>query len=409
MNDNYLLLIVLISVVLYYMHQRSNVDITQQNKDKKQVKPVKSSFEDTNKMHIGKYIDATIDNLIEEKQQLDIKNMSSEFQGLKKHRNEEEIKNMLDNISDFTDKFDRYSRITNDENINLSSKIKDNLAEISKNDNQIYDTFVQDFYDKYKKKLISEENVLNNIGLHGVNDNNSQESFADTQITGDNKIVSFLGRYTVIPYQYTGFNNVYMSLTKYGIEDNNNLVNSPIKTELKEKYVLGFYLLDALVVEYEVDIYIKDKTLLELMPSENQSYVNEANNTDVNIDIMNNLTGIIVDIKNEIPVYNPNYNIVRKVEAENIKNILGNIGIMSNTKLYLFLAEAQFEKRYFNLDGGLNGISKGAYYQETDDDLFRCYSSNSNTLLHLKKTNTINKPFQSLTGAGLIKKLDIFG
>ena len=410
MNDNYLLLIVLISVILYLMHQRTN------NKGDKggnevnignEVKENKDKFQDVNvnpnvnNMNIGIYIDSTIDDIIEDKQQLDIKNLNTEYQGLKKHRNEEEIKNMLDNISDFTDKFDRYSRITNTENINLSETIKDKIGKLQKNDNNIYNSFVQDFYDKYKAKLLVEETIFSNkIGLHGE----SKEQFADTQITSDNKIVSFLGKYVVLPYQYRGFNNVYMVITKYGSE---NEVDSILTDSLKNKYTLSFYLLDSLVIEYEINLYIKDKTLLELMPSENKN-VTESLNTDLNIDIMNNLTGIVIDIKKEIPVYNPNYNIVRKEEAESIKNILGNIGITSNTKLYLFLTESQFEKRYFNLHGGLEGISTDSYYEETNDDLFRCYSSNGTTLLHLKKGNTINKPFQSLTGEGIVDKLKSF-
>ena len=418
MNDNYLLLIVLISVLLYFMHQRSN-NLEQINKvpNKSTFLNTKDNIQDTNtntntNINEGTYIDATIDNLIEDKQQLDIKNLDSEYKGLKTYRNEENIKNMLDNISDFTDKFDRYSRITNVENINLSETIKDKINQLKNNDNHIYNSFVQDFYDKYKSKLLIEETIFSNkIGLHGEKDNNNNENkegFADTQISNDNILVSFLGRYTVLPYQYRGFNNVYMGITKYGIDNNNNIANSPLYKDLKNKYVLSFYLLDSLVVEYEIDLYLKDKTLLDLMPviNENEN-VRRSNNTDLNIDIMNNLAGIVIDIKKEIPVYNPNYNIVRKEEVENIKNILVNIGITVNKKLYLFLTESQFEKRYFNLNGGLNGVSKGSYYQETNDDLFRCYSSNSTTLLHLKKANNINKPFQSLTGEGIIDRLNI--
>ena len=420
MNDNYLLLIVLISVVLYLMHQKcdkkdkhkhthhkekNNVPKKQKQKQKQKQK---DDFQNVFNMDIGKYIDTTIDNLIEDKQLLDIKNLGSNYQGLKIHGNDEEIKNMLDNISDFTDKFDRYSRITNNENINLSEDIQNKINQLKNNDSNIYNSFVQDFYDKYKAKLLVEETILSNkIGLHGVDDN--KEGFADTQIAGDNTIVSFLGRYTVLPYQYSGFNNVYMGITKYGIE-NNNTRTPPNIEELRNKYILSFYLLDELVVEYEIDLYIKDKTLLDLMPvtENNNNNNNQELNTYLNIDIMNNLAGIVIDIKKEIPIYKPTYNIVRKEEVENIKNILGNIGISSNKKLYLFLTDSQYEKRYFNLNGGLTGVSKDAYYQDSDDDLFRCYSSNSTTLLHLKKSNLINKPFQSLTGSEIINKLDIY-
>ena len=347
MNNNYLLLIIIFTLLIYFLYnnQHDNRSIkspeVELNKDK---------FDDT--MTINNYL-------------------NSKTLELKKEKNfNEESVVTLDKFKKFNNNFEKYNESIQNNITDYKTSLENDITNISQNvknyDYSDIDEFYKIYEDNYPKPIPTTIDEHFTASIDKTQEKN-ENIFLDT----------FLGTYSVLPYQYNNLNLVYFVISKIIPEkEDQNLItpttNNNTKTNVRnEKYIMGIYIKNILIQEYII----------------NFEKINEKSS-----DNSDNIKGITVLIKDEIPlVRKPNMN---EVEVENIKDILFNLGFTDNSQFHLFLVNSRFDKRYLtaNIKGKVDVIE----YQKNNDDLFRIYSTKGTTILHLKKKQLVDKPFESL-------------
>lgn len=352
-TTNYLLFIILFTVILF---------VFTNNCDKKD--DVAEKF---NNINIGNYIEDNTEKLLNEKMEHEFNSTKEELKNLPEYKHGIKSRELKHKMEKFNNRLDELSNINIEESKDIIRDVDNYINTINETDKDIYNSFIVDYYDEHHNKIFKEDAEFNKVESH----------FTDTVEKAKNddiELETFMGKYFVLPYQYKEFDNVYMILTKK--------IN--LDTNEEDGYVLSFYVLDELVCDYEVELQKKHDNLFNL----------KENNSSTSEDLKNNLLGyeisIIKENANETFEYKyPKY-------RNGVKNMLNNLGVNKNMKLYIFMVDNQFNKQNLNMDGSINGMSEDAYFHKDVDDLFRIYSKNGATLIHLSKKNTIDKPFKSL-------------
>ena len=332
----------------------------------------KDDFNDT--MTINNYINSKMDELEKEKDELSEKKLDSDFKGNHNYL-DSASDNLFNKYQRFTQNFIKHNEgIQNDIDTSSITTIPDNIKYI-KNNNENYNyAKINEFYEIYNKNFTPEVPPVINKHEHFLSTTSPE---------------TFIGTYSVIPYQYKNFNKVNIVISKYSPPITNNIfieqqsTNKIYNTEA-DTHTMGFYIDDFLILEYKIDFYnIKSRCNKDSCPDETSLADNE-----------NNIKGITIEIKEKIELLVKSTKIINEIEIENIKHILFNLGFKINSKLHLFLVKKRFDTRYItpNIDGKKEIIE----YQRSNDDLYRIYSTNGTTLLHIKKKQDIDKPFQSL-------------
>jgi hypothetical protein len=394
MNDNYLVLILCFSILIYFTYKNNTKENNTKENNTKENNTKENNTKDkfNNTIRVNDYIQSKINELNEQKEIYDMEI---------KNDNYIDNNNLLNNYVEFNKDINEYTDIIKDETNELKSLTNTNFKSVENNYNQYNNYKIDKWYFDFDKKYnnIFENNPNNSPIVNHHNDtfsntNNNIELFSDT-IENDNLFSSFLGTYFVLPYQYKNLNRVYFVISKYINEQDTNKIIEEGPNEIYDlnidKYVMAVYIDDFMINEYEINIARFESIFLETY---NSNTMNEANKNE-NPDMKDNLEGVTITIEKEIPLLIKNSTVINEIEIDNVKNILYNLGFYINNKFHLFLVKSKFEKKYLNITT-VEGTKQKLEYQDTNDDLYRCYSINGTTLLHIKKKNEINKPFQSL-------------
>lgn len=358
MNDNYLLLIIFFTLLMYFMYHKpkntfqnktDNIDpIIKSNLDNNK----KDDFDDT--MTINNYINSKINKLEKDKENVSDKNT------------------ILNKYKQFNQNIDNYGKSLSDNIIHYKESITSSLTNLSnKIDNYNYSN-IKDFYDIY-------ENNFSEL---------TPPPAIDEHFLATTAMDTFMGTYSIIPYQFKNLNKVHIVISKYSPPITNNIfiekekpTNEIYNTE-KDTHIMGIYINDFLIQEYKIDLTNIKKQC------ENGICSDDIRTDDSNI------KGITIQIKEEIPLLIKSTKAINEVEIDTIKHIIFNLGFKIGNKFHLFLVNERFEKRY--ITPHIDGKKEFIEYQKTNDDLFKIYSTNGTTILHIKKRQTIDKPFQSL-------------
>ena len=353
-TTNYLLFIILFTIILFIFTNKC-----------------KKTNEKFNNIDIKNYIEDNTEKLLNEKLEHDFNSTKEELKTLPEYKNGIKSRDLKHKMEKFNNRLNELSNVNIEENKEIEKDINTFINSINETDKDIYNDFILEYYNEHDNKIFDKiqnyEDSFNKVQTH--------EDFVNTNETTRNNDIdleTIMGKYFVLPYQYKEFNNVYMILTKKVNLDRNE----------DEGYVLGFYVLDELVCDFEVELEKKHENLLNLKEKSKSE------------DLSKNILGYEIFIKQENP--NNTFEFKYPKYREGVKNMLKNLGFSKNMKVYIFMVDNQFNKQYLNIDGEINGISQDEYFHTDSDDLFRIYSKNGATLLHLSKKNTIDKPFQSL-------------
>jgi len=353
-TTNYFLLIILFTVLLFVFTDGC--------------KNTEMMTEKFNNIDISNYIEDNTEKLLNEKMEHEFNSTKENLKNLPEYKNGIKSRVLKNKMEKFNNRLNELSNVNIEEDAEIVQEVENYIASINETDKDIYNSFIVDYYKEHDNKIFDKDRVFND------NFNKVESHFQDTTSTDDIELETFIGKYFVPPYQYKEFDNVYMILTKK--------IN--LDTNEEDGYVLSFYVLDELVCDYEVELQKKHDNLLNL----------KENYSSTLGDLEKNLLGYEISIikensnkKNEFKY--PKY-------RSGVKNMLNNLGVKENMKLYIFMVDNQFNKQYLNMDGTIDGMSEDAYFHKDVDDLFRIYSKNGATLLHLSKKNTIDKPFKSL-------------
>ena len=357
-TTNYLLFIILFTIILFIFT----------NNCEKEKPNVPENF---NNINISNYIEDNTDNLLKEKIEHEFNSSKEDLKNLPEYKNGIKSRELKNKMEKFNNKLDELMRVNVLEDTEIKKGVENYIVSIEETDEDIYNDFILEYYKEHDNKIFDKEQVFNEV-FNEVETH--KEEFTNMQ-NDDIELETFMGKYFVAPYQYKEFDNVYMILTKK--------INVDTQSVKDDEYILSFYVLDELVCDYKVDLKKKHENLLNVK-------VSNENTTDLN----KNILGYEISIANELP--NETYQFKYPKYREGVKHMLNNLGVKPNMKLYIFMVDNQFNKQYLNMDGTIDGMSEDAYFHKDVDDLFRIYSKNGATLLHLSKKNTIDKPFQSL-------------
>ena len=373
MNDTiYFILIIIFTLIIFLFSNNCRKKETHSllSKDK---------FYNTKELDITDYINSSV-NIFDDK----IKNINSMsnnplFKDDAKYKFGLENKNLSKDMNLFNNQLDMLMDSTLLSCGKKKENIEKNIKMITEQENQINNKYVNQFIELYNKQ----ENELGVDNTHkqfnkfnlseDIDKHNNLEGFENsnaTVIKNEINLSIFKGKYLVLPYQYNKLNNVYLLL-----DDNNvNVAHTPDKL-----YLLSFYLLNNKILEFEVTINFKNKSLFD--------FNNEKISS--NPDTSSNIKGIILTIKTKKIQKINNYKYLNTINY--IKNILNQLGIKEGNKLMFFLVDSKFENttRY--------DISENKL-EETNTELYRLYNINGTTLLQLSKKSIIDKPFTSLLG-----------
>ena len=356
---NYLLFIILFTVILFII---TNICNERDNFTEK-----------FNNIDISNYIEDNTEKLLNDKIEHELNSTNEQLKKLPEYKNGLKSRALKHKMEQFNNRLDELSNVNIEESKDIIHEVHNYIDSINKTDKDIYNSFIVDYYKEHDTKIFDEERLYNDKF------NKVESHFQDTTSTDDIELETFIGKYFIQPYQYKEFNNVYMILTKK--------IN--LDTNEEEGYVLSFYMLDELVCDYEIELQKKHDNLLNLQ-QEKDARTQERKEEDLRKNILGYEISIIKENPNETFEFKyPKY-------RSGVKNMLNNLGVKENMKLYIFMVDNQFNKQYLNTDGSIDGMSKDAYFHKDDDDLFRIYGKNGATLLHLSKKNTIDKPFKSL-------------
>jgi len=361
-TNNYLLFIILFTVILFVFTNNSN----------ERGNSVTEKFKD--KVNISTYIEDNAEKILKEQMEHEFNSTKEDLKNLPEYKNGIKSRDLKHKMEKYNNRLDELMNVNTNEDLDIKHDIENYIDSIEEKDKDIYNSFILDYYKEHDEKIFDADEFFNekfNI-VDLVKDN-----FRDTVVRARNddiELETFMGKYFVLPHQYKEFNNVYMILTK----------KIHLDTNEERGYVLSFYVLDELVCDYEVDLQKKNETLFNL---KTKTKTTEEGLND-------NLLGYEISIMKENA--NKTFEFKYPKYRDGVKNMLSNLGVKENMKLYIFMVDNQFNKQYLNTDGSIDGMSEDAYFHKDSDDLFRIYSKNGASLLHLSKKNTIDKPFQSL-------------
>ena len=356
-TSNYLLFIILFSVILFVCTNKSKNNVTEKFND----------------ITIADYIEDNTKKLLDEKREHEFNSTKEELKNLPEYKNGIKSRELKNKMEKFNNRLNELSNVNIEDANDIIEDTEKYINSIEDTDKDIYNKFIIEYYKEHEDKVFDKEKLFNEV----FNKIETHSSFQDTNSKNRNDdidIETFLGKYFIPPYQYNKFDNVYMLLSK-----KNNLNFNEF-----DNYIMSFYVLDELVFDFEVELIKKKENLLNL----------NENITTTSDDLKNNILGYEITINKELP--NKTLQFKYPKYRNDVKNILNQIGVKENMKLYIFIVDNQFNKQYLNMDGSIEGMSEDAYFHKDVDDLFRIYSKNGATLLHLSKKNTIDKPFKSL-------------
>ena len=365
-TTNYLLLIICISVVILILCDKST--------EKYQ--------EYENEIKMKDYINDNTDNLLKQKHELELNSNKEQLKNLQDYKDGLKNRELKHDMEIFNSRLNELLNVNTLEDSEIRENISNYIDNIDTSDTDIYDKHVLEYYKTYKTQITNDEQEFNKqfskIDTH--------ENF-DTTVNNDNKLALFIGKYFIIPYQYKEFNNIYMILTKDKRENRNTLdtEESGETYNILDDYILGFYVLDELIVDYSVKLYKKNDTLLNIFKK-----------TETSPEELNNyLSGYEIEIQKE--------NAVKLNQSDfpksrgSAKNMLNMLGIKEGSNFYIFKTEPLFNKQYINPNGDVEGVSKDTFFYKDTDDNFKIYNKTGTTLLQLtKKNESVDKPFQPL-------------
>jgi hypothetical protein len=374
-STNYLLIIILISVVLFLF-----CDTNKEKVEKFNTINGNGNKNDEKDITIKEYISDHSSKLMNDKMELELRLARDEFRSLPEYNYGFKSRELKNEFEKFNNKLDELMIVNTVEDSQIKENITDFINNIDKTDKEIYNNFVLDYYDDYKTKIIKDEEQFNKQ----LTEIETHETFANTIVNSNYKnniqLEPFLGKYYVLPFQYKEFNNIYMILTK----DAQYSTNGENQNENHNKYLLGFYVLDELICDFKINLFKKTKPISDIT----------SDITSDNKDIEDNLMGYELQIVKENPNKLDEFKFPKY--RNNAKKILNELGIIENMNLYIFIVKSQYDKHYLNTDGSIEGVDPESYFHKDADDMFRLYNKNGATLLHLGKKNIIDKPFQSL-------------
>lgn len=365
----YLILIVIFTFIVFllYNNETTNNSVTKDN------------FNNTDNIDISDYINSNVNYFMDKKKYIDSMSAKPIIKDEPKYKYGLENHNLSQDMNYFNTKL-----CMNMENLLVStakikSNIDNNIKHIQENEENLHSDYVKSFNMMYKQQNKDLGYDLLDKEFSGFYDNdeidkhNVLEGFESndtaTEIKNANNLSLFTGKYFILPYQYNNFNNVYMTLTDSNVS---------VKYNPNKVYLLSFYLLDNKFLELEATIAFKNKTLYD---EENDLI------TPTNIELLSNIKGIILTITKKKPKEINNFKYINTIN--HIKNILKQLGIAQGKQLMFFLVDSKFDKtKQIKL--------KEKKVETIENDLYRLYSVNGTTLLHLTKKSIIDEPFASL-------------
>lgn len=366
MNDTiYFILIVIFTLFIFLFY--SNYKIKCVNRD---------NFKNTDILDISDYIKSNVNILEERKDSINTMSKLPIIKEEPRYKYGLENHNLSKEMDLFNNQLDSLMDSTLLSSAKLKSNISENIKKIEENEKNLNADYVRDFQDLYKKQ---QENLKMNVldkefSKFYVNEkidkhNEGFENNKATEIKNESNLSIFKGKYFILPYQYNNLNNVYMNL----IDNNPNVKYSSDKI-----YLMSFHLLNIKFIEFEVTIDFKNETLFD-----------EENNLieSTNPEFGDNIKGIIITIKPTKPKQLNNYKYLNTINQ--IKNLLKQLGIKPDSKLMFFLIDSKFESK-------TQCFLKKKECNFIDNALYRLYSIDGLTLLHLTKKSIVDKPFNSL-------------
>jgi len=335
------------------------------------------------------YINDNTDNLLKQKHELELNSNKEQLKNLQDYKDGLKNRELKHGMEIFNSRLNELLNVNTLEDSEIREDIFNYINNIDTSDKYIYNNHVLEYYKTYKTQITNDEQEFNKqfskIDTH--------ETF-DTTVNNDNKLALFIGKYFIIPYQYKEFNNIYMILTKDKREKRNTVdtEESGETYNILDDYILGFYVLDELIVDYSVKLSKKNDTLLNQFKNiETDTY------TDTDTEELNkNLSGYEIEIQKENAVKLNQTNFPKSRSAA--KNMLNMLGIKEGSNIYIFKSEPLFNKQYINPNSDVEGVTKENFFYKDTDDNFKIYNKTGTTLLQLtKKNESVDKPFASLS------------
>jgi hypothetical protein len=372
-TTNYLLLIICFSVVILIICDKSTEKYQNENQNE-------NENENENEMKIKDYINDNTDNLLKQKHELELNSNKEQLKNLQDYKDGLKNRELKHGMEIFNSRLNELLNVNTLEDSEIRENISNYIDNIDISDKDIYNNHVLEYYKTYKTQITNDEQEFNKqfskIDTH--------ETF-DTTVNNDNKLALFIGKYFIIPYQYKEFNNIYMILTK-DKREKRNTEGSGETYNMLDDYILGFYVLDELIVDYSVKLYKKNDTLLNLFKNIETSPE----------ELKKNLSGYEIEIQKENAVKLNQTNFPKSRSAA--KNMLNMLGIKEGSNIYIFKSEPLFNKQYINPNSDVEGVTKENFFYKDTDDNFKIYNKTGTTLLQLtKKNESVDKPFASLS------------
>lgn len=351
MNSSYSLIFLIIILVLLFIYYFNKTQKHQESKSKSKSNTQRNDF-DTTSLEIVDYIDNKINNFTELIKENELKCAIDKNDPMCKFKIFE--KNLANNMGNFSKKLNTYIDVVNEDINETVNNIKENISVIDKQDEKLYNKYVQKFYD-----------ILDNKKIIDNKDNIIKSHFTNTLLDK----TEYYGEYLILPYQYILFNNIKMFINKENFEEDEKEY---------EKNVLYFKFNDIMLNKFEIDINLNQKSLI----------CNNKENNEIdecNLDY-NRLT---IKILNEIELkqneldfkyYKDNY--TRKMLVDKIENF----GFKKNNIFNLLLSDFNINKIYYNKDiNKFFGENEEKYYLDKNDKLFRLYDEHEGLIFNLKK------------------------
>lgn len=373
MNDIlYFILIVIFTLIVFLLYN-PNLDDDRNNNISK------DNFNNTDeKVDISGYIKSTINDFEDKKNFINAMSNKPIIKDDPKYKYGLENHNLGQDMQLFNNQMDMLMDTTLSSCSKIKSNIETNIKNIEENENRLNVDYVKQFHKNYKEqqskigmvtidkefsRFYDNDEIDNHATLEGFEINKA------TTIKNESNISLFMGNFLILPFQYKHCNHVYINL----IDNNPSVKYNPNKI-----YLMSFYLLDNKFLELETTIAFKNKTLYD----EENDLIEPTN-----VDLISNIKGIILTLKQKNSKFSHNYRYINTIN--NIKNILKQLGIIPGNQLMLFLVDSKFESK-------TNCKIKELKCEATSSDLYRLYSMNGTSLLHLSKNTIIDKPFSSL-------------
>ena len=363
MNENkFLIIICIFTVIVYILNKKPSIKTNK----------IKDNFSDTEKLNLVDYIATTKNKLLEEKDNIEQNSHNKVLKNLPEYKFGYKTRDLCNDMTKFNLQMSRLIDVNSSEFDNTQANIEKNFKIIEQNEDKIHNDYVRGFFKDYKEVNDKRTEHLSKLFSDFKDESTDlHEGFKSMEIKNASNLNIFMGNYAVLPYQYSDCNNMTINI----IDENVNVSYYPEKT-----YLLSIKLLDEPVVDYDINIEFKNETLFESMRSSSK----------INEDIKSNIKGIIIHIVNKRPPIKEDNKFVSILNG--IRSILKQLKITEGEKFMLFLVDDNFES---NTDCFVDNKYD---CEQTNTELFRIYSINGTSLLHLTKQNVIDKPFPPLLG-----------